>query len=296
MQAFTKSRHAYKLAYACLVVFVGFFLFGLSLPLFQEDEPWDSGTLVIMGLSCLVFGFWIVGTLRAIRSLPYVDIALDDEGIWYQHRGRDDGLVPWSDIAAIRARPIWQTIRLYNRAGQRLLSISPNVQGLPELRRTLIERADLGQHDRAGRLSFPRRKGTWVGWLLGMVFLLALGALSFQKGQVLAGSFFVAVACVAGVGALMSGALRVEIADDCLVIIYPHKRLTIPFNEINKIHFREHMDQGWRFTYVRIYYGEDDAWVEIGGRSPDNTAFYASLCQRLGSEVVASSEAAAHST
>ena len=67
-------------------------------------------TLIFNLIYTVIFVFFSVLTWLTLRKLSYVDIAADDDGIWYMHIGKANGLILWNKIATIKERLYLQCV------------------------------------------------------------------------------------------------------------------------------------------------------------------------------------------
>ena len=101
--------------------------------------------LISVIVAFLARWFWI----RIKKVIPYVDIAVDEDGLWHKHKTKEKGLVPWDKIAGLKIQS--DKLDVLDANNQRLMQIYGPITDFDILRDMLLETV---KHNRL--INFPR--------------------------------------------------------------------------------------------------------------------------------------------
>ena len=148
MQEFKLDKNYTTLMKVCLVVFIAFLALGFALPFLpDENEGNPNGTLMTTAMCTVVFGLFSIITWRTLKKLPFADVAVDDDGVWYIHIGKEKGLVAWEKVHKVKERPYMQRLELLGTDNKELLRVEYQLLGFEMLREVLNEKAGAQDKD-----------------------------------------------------------------------------------------------------------------------------------------------------
>ena len=148
MQEFKLDKNYITLMKVCLVVFIAFLALGFALPFLpDENEGNPNGTLMTTAMCTVVFGLFSIITWRTLKKLPFADVAVDDDGVWYIHIGKQKGLVAWEKVHKVKERAYMQRLELLGTDNKELLRVEYQLLGFEMLREVLNEKAGAQDKD-----------------------------------------------------------------------------------------------------------------------------------------------------
>tara|TARA_R110002167_G_scaffold54498_1_gene155283 strand:- start:25492 stop:26331 length:840 start_codon:yes stop_codon:yes gene_type:complete len=244
----------------CLVGFVGFLLLGLSLP-FLPDEGGDpsKGTFGTTVMCTVVFGAFTYLTWHTLKGLPFVDVVADDDGLWLKHTDKENGLIPWGDVASLKERATRQCLDVLNSNGERLIRIEYQLNGFEHLRSLLTNNLSKNQaesshaSDTNSNRVFGKGVGYHVFYVCAVVGFLALGWYVGSEDNVLLGYVAMPVLVLVVIGEYFLTPFKVLIDDSHITISYPHKHKKLLFANIEAIEMTDSFEKGSRIPEVHVF-------------------------------------------
>ncbi|MGX9416664.1 hypothetical protein ACWU4D_04845 [Vibrio sp. WJH972] len=142
MQEFKFDKQYIPLMKGGLAVVIGLLALSFTLPFFLDQDPRTPYRTIMVTVICIiVFGGMSIITWLTLKKLPFVDVAADDDGIWYIHIGKEKGLISWRLIHRLKERPYMQCLDLLDRNNKELLRVEYQLLGFEQLRNVLNEKA-----------------------------------------------------------------------------------------------------------------------------------------------------------
>lgn len=105
----------------------------------EEDGTFNLAGIVTMLLTSAALGAFTIYAYRTLKSFPNFSISIDDEGLWYAHKSKSDGLITWTSIQTVQEKPTGQKLSLKNDKGEKLITVHYQLEGFNELRDKLAE-------------------------------------------------------------------------------------------------------------------------------------------------------------
>jgi len=277
MQEFKIEKKYITLMKVCLVVFMAFLALGFALPFFPDEEGGNiRGTLFVTLLCTVVFGTFSVITWRTLRKLPYANIAIDDDGIWYMHTGKENGLVPWGKIARVKERSYQQCLDLLDYNGARLLKVEYQLNGFEIIRNTLNEKTS---RKTSARHQSKFQKSQLYHMFYGVAILgfAALGFYVGSNGNPVLGYGGMGALIVIIIHEYVASATGVIIANGCFEITYPFTSRNVPFADIEDIRIVDTFNKGNRISQVWIVSKKAKKPFKLTGLGADSIVLYQTL-------------------
>lgn len=252
MQEFKIDKKYITVMKVCLVVFIALLALGFSLPFLpDESEGNPNGTLMIIIMCTVVFGFFSIFTWRTLKKLPFADVAADDQGVWYIHIGKDKGLIAWEKIHKVKERPYMQRLDLLGTDNQELLRVEYQLLGFEMLRDVLNERAGAQNKD-LDQSSFSKGLFCHLFYLAGVIGFSALGLYLGKNGNPLLGYGAMSVLVVFIMYEYLVTATGVQVTGNSIKVSYPFTKRNIPLNDIEDIVIADEFHKGNRIPEVWI--------------------------------------------
>ncbi|EAS41353.1 hypothetical protein [Photobacterium profundum] len=252
MQEFKIDKKLITLMKGCLVFFLAFIVFGFLLPFFPDNEAETSGTAIRTTILCtVVFGVFSILTWLTIRKLPYVDVVIDDDGIWYKHLGKEQGLIPWKKISKVKERDLLQCLYLLDSNGIKLLRVEYQLIDFEILRYHLFEKINT----KPSELECSRfTKGYHYHMfnLFGVIAFTALGLYLGTNGNHLLGYGGMSFLVVITIYDYAITAYGIEINNGAIKIYYPIGNKNILISDIAGVHIVDEFERGSRTPEVWV--------------------------------------------
>ena len=239
-----------------LMVFVAFMILGAGLAFWptelnSDPNANDTGARIIGVVCILLFGALAILSVVTLRRLPYTAITADDDGIWYQHVGKADGLVAWSQLASLKERSFRQCLDVYDAQGQRCFQIEYQLEGFDYLRAMLHEKIDF---TRSGitRTQFEKSRLYHVLHISYLAGFTMLGIFVGMNGEPLWGYGGMTLVVAMGLYEYAFNATRVRILEEGVEVSYPVSRRQIPYADIENVEMAEQVVEGHRRMGVML--------------------------------------------
>jgi len=252
MQEFKLDRKFITLMKGGLVVFVVFLALGLALPFLPDEENGNpNGTIVTTIMCTVVFGFFTIFTWLTLRKLPYADVVIDDDGIWYKHLGKDQGLVAWENIYKVKERAYLQCLDILGVNGDKLLRVEYQLNGFETLRNTLNEKISK-EGSEFKRSSFSKGPLYHIFYLVSVVGFSALGLYVGTNDNPLLGYGAMSVLVIFIIYEYFVTATGIRLANNSFEITYPVAKRNIPLSGIEDIQITDEFHKGNRIPEVWV--------------------------------------------
>ncbi|ODA33109.1 hypothetical protein A8L45_11570 [Veronia pacifica] len=252
MQEFKLDKKYITLMKVCLVVFTVFLALGFSLPFLPDENAGNpNGTLMATVFCTAVFGFFAILTWRALKKLPFADVAADDDGLWYMHVGKDKGLIAWEKIHKVKERQYAQRLDLLGIDNKELLRVEYQLMGFEILREVLNERAG-AQNEDLNKSSFSKGPLYHFFCFACVIGFSALGLYVGKSGNPLLGYGAMSVLVVFIIYEYLVTAAGVKITDNSIKVAYPFREINIPLDDIENVVIADEFDNGNRVPEVWI--------------------------------------------
>ena len=253
MNDFEVSKSYTTLVKISLIIVSAFLVLGLSLP-FVSDSNEDNfnGVLLVTLLSTLFWGGVLILSWRILKKLPLIGISVDEEGIWYRHKGKIEGLIYWTQVHQIKERRYMQRLELLDVNQKVLLKVDYQLHRFDVLRDILNEAISVNVSD-LKRRHFS--KDTLYHWF-HFTCIVGFGVLSVYVGST--GNPLLGYL---GVGAVVAfclyeyfiTAISLRINSNYLTISYPLASRDIAFSDVDNVLIADEFHNGNRMPEVWIF-------------------------------------------
>ncbi len=252
MQEFKLNKKYITLLKSCLVVIIAFLALGFALPFLPDDGQGRlREALITMLMNTVVFGSASVLTWRTLKQLPYADVAVDDDGIWYIHAGKDQGLIHWQQITKVKERVHLQCLDLLDCDGRKLLRVEYQLTGF-EILRALINDNMSYSISQLKQSTFSKNPlHHWFYWA-GILGFSALGFYFGSEGNPLLGFGGMSFVVAFTIYEYIVTATGINVVNGNFVIAYPFTKRSVPFSEVEDILIADDFDNGKRMPEVWI--------------------------------------------
>lgn len=252
MQEFKLDKKYITLMKVCLVVFLAFLALGFSLPFLPDENGGNRNGTLMMAIMCTVlFGFFSILTWRTLKKLPFADIAADDDGVWYMHIGKANGLIPWGRIHKVKERLYMQRLDLLGNDNQELLRVEYQLLGFEMLRELLNERAGSQDKD-LEQTSFSKGPFYHFFYLVGVIGFSTIGLYLGKNGNPLLGYGAMSVLVIFIIYEYIATATGVQVTGNSINVAYPFTKKTILLKDIKDIVIADEFHKGNRIPEVWI--------------------------------------------
>ncbi len=236
----------------CLVIFIAFLALGFSLPFLPDENAGNpKGALMITIMCTALYGVFSILTWRTLKKLPSADVAADEDGVWYLHIGKDNGLIPWDKIHTLKERLYMQRLDLLDIDNQELLRVEYQLQGFEMLREILNERAG-AKNKNLDQSSFSKGPFYHLFYLAAVIGFSALGIYVGKNGDPLLGYGAMSVLVIFIIYEYMATAIGVQITGNIINVVYPFSNKNIPLKDIQDVVLADEFDKGNRIPEVWI--------------------------------------------
>jgi hypothetical protein len=252
MQEFNLEKKFIWLMRACLIAFLIIMALGLAVPFFPEEDNTNPGGLIFISLfSTIMFGGFAILTWKALRSLPYADIATDEEGVWYKHLGKEQGLIPWGNISKIKERAYMQRLDLIDSNGALLLKVEYQLLGFEILRSIIFENID-HEGPELSRKEFKKGVSYHVIQLSGVLVFAALGIYVGANGSPILGYGAMSLMVAFIIYEYLTTAYGVRVSTDSFEVLYPLGSRLIDYPDVSEMGIIDEFHKGSRLPEVWI--------------------------------------------
>ncbi len=226
-----------------VIVFFLYLLFG-----------WDTFTasFIIYYIFTIALGIspYVVTSLfflNRLRLLPYHVIMIDNEGIWYEHLGKADGLVTWSRIRCSKDNVLLRQFSLLDDNGNVLLKIDYLLEDINQLRDIIAEKtyANVKTSQRLFAKTIKYQLLLYIGFITAFFVLVLLGDWIIK----IIGWFGIAIV----VFEYLTSVTKITVADDHFVLSFPFRKTVIPFSDIKTIATTTRRSQESKYFQIGLF-------------------------------------------
>lgn len=252
MQEFRVEKNFITLMKVSLIGCIAFMVFGMSLPFLPDDgKSSANGTLIVSLMCTALFGFFAALSWRTLKKLPLAEIAADDDGIWYLHAGKNNGLVTWEKIHKIKERQYLQRLDLMGSNNRELLRVEYQLHGFEQLREVLNEKA-CTQKVESEQFKFSKGSFYHLSNLVGIVCFSALGIYVGQGGNPLLGYFAMSVLVAVIIYEYLVTVTGIEVTSNGFKVAYPFTTKNISYIDVEDIIIADVFHKGNRIPEIWV--------------------------------------------
>ena len=216
----------------------------------QASSP--AHTYAVSAIATVLLSFLTWYGHRTVKAFPFNSVAIDDDGIWQAHLGKERGLIPWSDVVKVREREYMQRLDLLGRSGVTLLKVEYQLALFDQLRSIIDQKT-------ASQFELPSIPVTYAKTRAYHFFNLAapigFGLLGWYVIQTNAFVVYVVmVGIVIAVGyEYLTTAWKVTIDKKHLHIQFPATSRTYFYPELESVQICDSFYQGVRHPEVGVF-------------------------------------------
>lgn len=235
------------------VFFICFTILGIAIFPWNYENQGNYLLSAIISIGCTsLFGVLSILCFKTVRQLPYADICIDEQGIWYKHLTKDHNLVRWRNVSKIRERSIFQCLDILNDRAEQILRIEYQISNFEELR-DLIAQHFLSNH-KSAEIPNSISKSTayhFISWLASLLFLL-LGYYVASNESTVLGYIITIVLVSIIIHEYVSTPYCLKFNDFCLEIVTPISKKTHSYKDIEAVELSDTFDRGSRIPGVML--------------------------------------------
>jgi hypothetical protein len=277
MQEFRLDKKYIILMKGCLVIFVAFLLLGFALPFFPDEEKGNpNGTLIVTFICTVVFGFFSVLTWQTIKKLPFTDVAADDDGIWYIHIGKENGLVSWERISRVKERTYLQCLDLLDFNEERLLRVEYQLNGFEIIRHRINEKTSV-TNPLLNQSHFSKGPLYHLFYLACVFGFSALGYYVGSDGNPVLGYGAMCVMVAFIIYEYIVTATGVNVGNGYFEFSYPFTKRNVPFSDVEDILIADEFNKGSRIPEVWIVSKKAKKPFKLKQLGADSNVIYKAL-------------------
>ena len=232
-----------------LVIFITFLAFSFALP-FIEDE--GKNTILIMISTAIVWGSSTILTLITLKKLSYADIAVDDDGIWYNHQNKNDSIIPWSTIAKVNDRSAYQRLELIGVNDNKLLQIEYLLNNFNKLRAIINKKTSTIHQDIQLPATYNKSSFFYIFNLIAILIFSALGIYVGITKNPLLGYGGMSLFIIMIIHEYLSTPYKLHLDIESLTIFYPLIKRDIAYNNITSIELSNTSHKGYLFPELQL--------------------------------------------
>lgn len=252
MQEFNLEKKFIWLMKAYLISFLVIMALGLAVPFFPEEDNKNTGGLIFVSLFfTIIFGGFAILTWKALRGLPYADIVTDEEGVWYKHLGKEQGLTPWGNISKVKERAYMQRLDLIDLSGGLLLKVEYQLLGFEILRSIIFENIDNESPD-LSRKEFKKGILYHVFQISGVLVFSALGIYVGADGNPILGYGAMSLMITFIIYEYLTTAYGIRVRADSFEVLYPIGSRLIDCSDVSEMGIVDEFHKGSRLPEVWI--------------------------------------------
>lgn len=244
----------------------------LAIPLVAKYDPASpNGIYLLTGIVFLALSGVCIALFRIVRKIPFCSVSIDDDGLWYTHLCKRDGLVPWGSIEDVRERSVGQRLLIISR-GVTAMKIEYQLSDFRQLRATIADRAMINLNKyQSGEYS----KKT-VYHVFYIASLIGFGLLGYSVGKtepVLGYSAMLIL--VFGIAfEYLRSPYGIRLREKEWIIQYPLKERKIQVFEITDIRLTDIVVQGNKQSEVHLVVKSSPKPIRLKGLGVDSIKLY----------------------
>lgn len=195
-----------------------------------------SVIIFVIGVLSLLFVNW-----RILKRFPYMAVTLDDEGIWYEHLGRNH-LVPWSQLTHVETKG--NHFRLCDRDNNVKFKVNYPLENFDKLRDIIAKK--IYTDTRSPRQIFSKTTKYQLANAGFFAIFLGIITIGFTTLLIL---FIIGM----HIAENLITVIKVTISDGHFVLNFPFRKKIIPFTEIIDIRTIGKRSQDSGFFQIGIF-------------------------------------------
>lgn len=255
LQRFELDRKYLILMKACLGICLGgiVLVISLSLILNNSSEKNTSGQTFLGIILCsLLFGGCAFFAYHIIKKLPYVNIKIDDDGLWYSHLPKEQSCVSWKAINQIKERVYLQCLDLFDLHGKHLLRIEYQLNRFEDLRGLLCEAIIKNRQHVSLPITFSKSMWYHVLYVCSIIgsFCLGWGIVISNGPWLLSVGMLIAVLGI--LYEYQTEVYQVTLSEKGITMMFPFTNVTINWNNILSSKLVDIFYNGWRRPEVWV--------------------------------------------
>ncbi len=263
-----------------------FTVFIAAAPLFPE--PWGfnsrTETYVVIVLGVLIFGSVAVWMYRSLKSIPFLAVTVDNDGLWLARTSKERGLVPWRSIRAVKERHVMHGIELLDDHGESLIGLPYQLSGFDRLVALALERMPREHMRPLLPATFSKPRAYHVLMVAGIVCITALFCLWYVADDpIMYGLTVVAVGFL--LRKYLTTVFKLVVTSDGLEISYPLVTRRLLPSEVDavKIDTGVYQSEGrGRSPDVRLFIIGTRKPIRLAGLGCNAYHLYQALSQVVG--------------
>jgi len=261
-----------------VVFFIGMTLMSISLPFLPVENQTgnDVAIFVISGVLTLLFFGFSIFTIKISKDLPFCNVSIDSDGLWYSHMRKESGLIGWSSINKIIERPNLQRLDLIDNAGRKLMTIEYQLSNFEFLRSMLSE--IIVENNAKPTIPLVYSAGFFHHAFnaIAVAGFATLGwYISSNESQVVGYGGMGLLICMI-LYEYLTTVWKLELVSNQLVVSYPLFSSKLKYCEIESVALSDSFQKGVRYPEVLIFQ-RDKKPIKLKGLKVDATILHAAL-------------------
>ncbi|MCP3876492.1 MAG: hypothetical protein GY699_25545 [Desulfobacteraceae bacterium] len=246
MREFNLDKKFMTMMKISLVIFMGFVVLGVSLPFIPDDgDSNEKGTLILSIICTAFFGILTIFAWKTLKKLPYVNIAADNDGLWYKHKQKKHDLVTWKNIDRIKERIYMQCLDLLDSDGRKLIRVEYQLKNFEKLRSLINNKICLSNKE-IRQTQFSKNIFYHMLYIGSIIGFLCLGVYVGENNNPTLVYGAVAVLVILLAYEYLTVAYSLTISKNELIVSYPMRKSTIVYTDITNIKMADSFNNGNR--------------------------------------------------
>lgn len=239
IKEFFHDKGATEFWWGLFIFIVGVIPLFFFMALFVEtNESLIGAATNSLAIGTVFLPFALIPLVVLKKVIPYSDIVIDGDGLWYKHETKEKGLVPWAKIANLK-RHSWLTCTdVFNSNDQRIIRVYHDLTDFDKLHDMLLEKA---RKNKEGDFPESFSKGHFHHFMhvSAILFLLTVAAIfgivGLNNTDAILPAIVGLLCCVVFVVKYLLCAYRVEINGEYIFVQFPLRRKRLDVSEIDTI-------------------------------------------------------------
>ena len=256
-----------------VIFFTGMAILSLASPYLPDDKPVTVMMSVVLSIGFLGFSIF---TYLVVRKLPYCNVSVDTDGLWYSHLSKKDGLTEWQSIQSIRERAGMQRLDLLGNDNQLLIKVEYQLNDFELLRSFISERVLLKNQIDVIPVTYSNSLFSHLFIVMALIGFSTLGWYVGSDGNQLLGyggmSFIVGLILYE----YLISAWKLELREKELIAFYPLSRRRVGYHQIQDIEMSDTFIKGARHPEVLIFV-QGEKPIKLKGLNVKAIDLYATL-------------------
>lgn len=235
MREFKLKKNEIRNSWFMFLVFLVLFLVSL-VPILnpdivdQEDEGLRKTFLFFPPFLFVI----LIALFSFVRNLKYVDVLLDDEGLWLKHKDRDGNIIKWCEIAFLFDRSNLQSLDIQDINHNLLLRIGYDLEGFETLKGILLEKMPKTKKNTDEAFSFNKHPLHHVSYAAISIILTGAGIYLGMNGSAELG-YGMALLSIVIAYEYFTTVYHIAIVNKRALILYPMRRMEFTAKDIKAV-------------------------------------------------------------